>query len=66
MVTVVYIIDEDVFKQLPLFRRFAKLYQFTRVARAIEERFDNEPDWMVGLRERLESLLTEPRLNFEE
>lgn len=59
-------IDEDIFKQLPLFRRFAKLYQFTRVARAIEERFDDEPDWMVGLRKRLESLLTEIRLNFGE
>jgi Ser/Thr protein kinase RdoA (MazF antagonist) len=62
----VYIIDEDVFKQVPLFRRFAKLYQFTRVTRAIEERFDDEPDWMVGLRERLESLLMEIRLDFGE
>jgi Ser/Thr protein kinase RdoA (MazF antagonist) len=59
-------IDENLFKLKPLFKRFAKLFQYTRVARAIEERFEGEPDWMVSLREKLEGLLMETRLNFGE
>ena len=59
-------IDENLFKLKALFRRFASIYKYARVARAIEERFASEPDWMVGLRGRLEKLLMETRLNFEE
>ena len=59
-------IDENLFKLKALFRRFASMYQYTRVARAIEERFESEPDWMVALRGKLEKLLMETRLNFEE
>lgn len=62
----VWEIDENLFKLKALFRRFASIYKYARVARAIEERFESEPDWMVGLRGRLEKLLMETRLNFEE
>lgn len=59
-------IDETLFKLKSLFRRFASIYKYVRVARAIEERFESEPDWMIGLRGRLEKLLMETRSNFEE
>jgi len=58
--------DEYLFKMKVLFRRFARLYKYARVARAIEERFEGEPDWMVALRGKLEKHLMETRLNFEE
>jgi len=59
-------IDENLFKLKTLFRRFTRIYKYARVARAIEERFEGEPDWMVALRGKLEKLLMETRLNFEE
>lgn len=62
----VWKIDENLFKLKALFRRFASIYKYARVARAIEERFESEPDWMVGLRGKLEKLLMETRSNFEE
>lgn len=37
----------------PLFRRFANLYGYTRIKRSINERWDNEPDWLADLRIRL-------------
>ena len=35
-------------------RRFADLYWYARVAYALSETLPNEPDWMTGLRTRLE------------
>ncbi len=53
-----FAIDNQLLSMKPLFRRFANLYQFTRVARAMQERWENEPDWMVSLRGKLiQSLL---------
>ncbi len=46
-------IDEQLFSMSPLFRRFANLYKFTRVSRAMREQWENEPEWMVELREKL-------------
>lgn len=59
-------INENLFKLKALFRRFAKLYQYARVASAIEESFEGEPDWMIGLREKLERFLKETQSNFGE
>lgn len=58
-----FAIDNQLFSMKPLFRRFANLYQFTRVARVMQERWENEPDWMVSLRGKLQrSLLEDARL----
>jgi len=48
-----FALDDQVFNKQPLFRRFARLYQYTRVANAMQESWDNEPDWMNDLRKRL-------------
>ena len=59
-------IDEHILSQRSLFRRYANLYQYARVARAMQEQWENEPEWMVDLRGKLESLLMEIELNFGE
>ena len=46
-------IDDGLFAMMPVFKRFANLYQYARVARAMHEHWDNEPDWMVELRAKL-------------
>ena len=46
-------IDGNLFATAPVFRRFANLYQYARVARTMHEHWDNEPDWMVDLRTKL-------------
>lgn len=52
-------IDELLLAMRSVFRRFSGLYQFVRVARAIQERWENEPAWMVELREKLERKMDE-------
>ena len=46
-------LDEAFFPAMPLFRRFAGLYKYARIARSVQERWDNEPEWMVSLRQKL-------------
>lgn len=48
-----FAIDDLLFSKRMLFQRFADLYQYVRIARAMQERWENEPDWMVKLREKL-------------
>jgi Ser/Thr protein kinase RdoA (MazF antagonist) len=45
-------IDDQLISKKTLFRRFANLFQYTRVARAMQEHWENEPDWMIELREK--------------
>lgn len=39
---------------LPLFRKFADLYKYTRIKRSIFEKWPNETGWVVDLRRKLE------------
>jgi Ser/Thr protein kinase RdoA (MazF antagonist) len=50
-------LDETLLPAMPAFRRFANLYRYTRVVRARLECWENEPEWLVELRKKLESLL---------
>ena len=45
-------------------RRFADLYWYARVADALSETWPDEPDWMTGLRGRLEDGKTERAARF--
>lgn len=36
-----------------IFKAFADLYTYFRVSNSLEEKWDNEPEWMVKLREKL-------------
>jgi Ser/Thr protein kinase RdoA (MazF antagonist) len=59
-----YTISDDILKLLPIFRRYADLYGYVRVLRSIEEKWNNEPKWMVDLRTRLENLLNRRKCYF--
>jgi Ser/Thr protein kinase RdoA (MazF antagonist) len=59
-------IDPQPFAAMPLMRRFASLYRYTRLKRAIQERWDNEPEWLRSLRAKLAGLLTRDAQYFEE
>lgn len=57
-------ISDDMLKLLPVFRRYADLYGYVRVLRSVKEKWNNEPEWMVGLRARLENLLNRRKCGF--
>ncbi|MNO02366.1 hypothetical protein D3C81_2227480 [compost metagenome] len=38
-------------------RRFANLYGYVRILRSTAERWEHEPDWLTGLRERLGNMM---------
>lgn len=47
------VLDEDYQSKLPLMRRFIDLFSYARLIRCVDEMFDDEPDWLVGLRKKL-------------
>ena len=55
-------INHNLFASMPIFRRFANLYRYTRDLRAIEETWENEPEWLVELRAKLTASLASRRL----
>lgn len=59
-----YDFSDDMLKLLPFFRRYADLYGYVRVLRSVEEKWDNEPDWMVNLRIKLENLINSRKGDF--
>lgn len=50
-------LDDDSLRQAPAFQRFANLYGYARVLRAVQEKWKHEPEWLVGLRARLDEIL---------
>jgi Ser/Thr protein kinase RdoA (MazF antagonist) len=59
-----YNISDDMLTLLPAFRRYANLYGYVRLLRSVEEKWENEPGWMVNLRIRLENLLNNRETTF--
>lgn len=51
-------IDENTIKYMSEFRRFANLFGYARVLQASHEKWDNEPEWLVKLRGKLDNLLS--------
>ena len=49
---------------LLIFRRFAGLYGYTRVLLSTSEVWKNEPEWMVGLRDKLILFMYEDSKSF--
>lgn len=52
-----YAITEETINMLPIMRRFANLFTYTRIQRAVKEKCKVEPDWMIGLREHLSNIV---------
>lgn len=59
-----YNLSQDMLTLLPLFRRYGDLYGYIRLLYSIEEKWNNEPEWMVKLRGRLENLVNRRKGNF--
>lgn len=59
-----YDVSDDMLKLLPIFRRYINLYGYVRVLRSIEEKWNNEPEWMVNLRIKLGNSLTRRKYTF--
>ena len=45
--------SEEAKLSLPLMHRFINLYGYARLRRSVAEQFENEPDWLVQLRKKL-------------
>ena len=59
-----YTISDEMLKLLPIFKRYINLYGYVRILRSIEEKWNNEPDWMINLRIKLENLLNKRKDTF--
>lgn len=59
-----YAISNEMLKLLPIFRRYANLYGYVRILHSVEEKWNNEPDWMINLRIKLENLLNKGKDTF--
>lgn len=59
-----YDTSNDLEAILPACRRFANLYGYVRTLRSIEGKWDNEPDWLTNLREKLLKGLEEDSISF--
>lgn len=49
-------VSEDMLSLLPVFRRFANLYGYTRILYSTKEYLNYEPEWMTDLRKYLDQL----------
>ena len=61
-----YQIFEEEIKLFPVFRRFDNLRQYINLKDVVEETWDNEPEWMVNLRENLNNIIMEIGNNLRE
>ena len=59
-----FAIDQELLESRLLFKRFANLYGYTRILRAIQERWENEPDWLIQLRVKLDEALRKRSAHF--
>ncbi|MGE5654609.1 MAG: phosphotransferase enzyme family protein [Bacillota bacterium] len=50
-----FTVSDQMLAHMALFRRFARLYGYTRVLRSTAETWANEPEWMVKLRSKLKN-----------
>ena len=61
-----YDLSDEMMTNIPVFKRFANLYTYARILRSVEEKWDNEPQWMTNLRLHLSRLMEEKSLSFGE
>lgn len=59
-----YDIPENMESLIPACRRFANLYGYVRVLRSTTEKWDHEPEWLIGLRKNLSEAMKRDSLSF--
>jgi len=57
-------IDNDMLSLLPIFKRYVNLYGYARCLRSIHEVWNNEPEWVTGLRAKLKNAMERRSENF--
>lgn len=58
-------LPDETINMLPLMRRFSNLFSYARIIHSSSDHFENEPDWMIKLREKLELKLKQIVNNIE-
>ncbi len=61
-----YQVSSDFEKLAPMFRQFTLIYSYTRIVRSIEEKWENEPTWMINLRSKFASYLMRTKEKIKE
>lgn len=56
--------SDDQLYYRPVFRRFVNLYGYVRILRSLHETWQNEPEWMIGLRNHVSDLMLERAATF--
>lgn len=51
-------LEPDFQERLKLMRRFCNIFSYARLIRCVAEKQPDEPDWMIGLREKLSRRIT--------
>lgn len=59
-----YTVTDEMLLMQPIFRRFANLYNYARILRSTAEIWDNEPEWLVDLRVKLNNSMKNKSANF--
>ncbi|MBW7456425.1 phosphotransferase enzyme family protein [Paenibacillus sepulcri] len=57
-------ISPDMESLMPACRRFANLYGYARILRSVAEKWENEPEWLIQLRERLAASMDNESIQF--
>lgn len=57
-------ISDDMLLLLPIFMRYDNLCVYVRLLHSIKEKWNNEPEWMVNLRIRLENSMNRKKCTF--
>ncbi|WMM23822.1 phosphotransferase [Tissierella sp. MB52-C2] len=57
-------VSDEMLLYMPMLRRFANLYGYTRVLVSAKETWDNEPRWMLDLRDKLMSIMEQDSMFF--
>lgn len=50
-------LSEDIKRLLPFFRRYAVVFGYARCLRSLHETWNNDPEWMTGLRKKIHRLM---------
>jgi Ser/Thr protein kinase RdoA (MazF antagonist) len=57
-------VEESMLELMPVFRRYANLFGYTRIIRSVKDEWNHEPDWMVELREKLSRSMKSRSIDF--
>lgn len=57
-------IEESMLSMMPVFRRYVNLCGYARILRSVEEKWENEPEWMIDLRDKLTAAMDKRRSGF--